>query len=133
MGNSSRGSLGNLSNWDCSSLALFSRVSGERVDDMDGFVRALAGVGWSVFKTKTNPSLNSGCLGSGRPLSLYLFRKIESNRVLHVRSSDGDGGGGGGGEFRIRELRLPNLDFRNAPLKILQYILLMTNDMFYLA
>ncbi|KAK9950235.1 hypothetical protein M0R45_005736 [Rubus argutus] len=59
-----------------------------------------------------------GFAGGGK--SVYLFRKVDTNRVR-------------AGECRIRELRLPALDFRNAPLRILQYILLMTDDIFYLA
>lgn len=96
--------------WDCCSGSLFSRLAGDRIGTMEGFSRALAGAGWSLFKTREN--------GGGR--SVYLFRKVDVNRVRD-------------GECRIRELRLPALDFRNAPLRILQYILLMTDDMFYLA
>lgn len=97
---------------------------------MDAFSRSLAGMGWTLFKTKQNPSTDSGdrrVLGGS---SVYLFRKVESNRV---RAGRLNGDGGSGGECRIRELRLPQLDFRNAPLRILQYILLMTDDIFYLA
>lgn len=88
---------------------------------MEVFSRALAGLGWTLFKTKENPSTGSGdrrVCGGGK--SVYLFRKVDTNRVR-------------AGECRIRELRLPALDFRNAPLRILQYILLMTDDIFYLA
>ena len=130
-GDSNEGNDGRASNWDCSSLSLFSRISGDRIQTMEGFCRALTGVGWSLFKTKKNPSLDSG----GRRIrgcnSAYLFRKVESNRV-RARLGNGDGGEASG-ECRVRELRLPPLDFRNAPLRILQYILLMTDDIFYLA
>ncbi|OVA07388.1 hypothetical protein BVC80_8877g9 [Macleaya cordata] len=95
------------SNWDCSSLSLFSRVTGDRIDSMDSFSRVLAGMGWTLFKTKNNPSLVSGGFGFVGPNSVFLFRKVDSNRVQ-------------AGDFRIRELRLPPLDFKNAPLRILQ-------------
>lgn len=125
------GSDARASNWDCSSLSLFSRISGDRIQTMEGLCRALTGVGWTLFKTKKNPSLGSG----GRRIrgcnSAYLFRKVESTR-LRARPGNGEGAEAPG-EFRVRELRLPPLDFRNAPLRILQYILLMTDDIFYLA
>ncbi|XLT29433.1 hypothetical protein HN873_060725 [Arachis hypogaea] len=41
--------------------------------------------------------------------------------------------GGADGACRGRELKSPHLDFGNAPLRILQYILLMTDDIFCLA
>lgn len=97
---------------------------------MDAFSRSLAGMGWTLFKTKQNPSTDSGDRRVWGGNSVYLFRKVESNRV---RAGRINGDGGSGGECRIRELRLPQLDFRNAPLRILQYILLMTDDIFYLA
>ncbi|KAF5745044.1 hypothetical protein HS088_TW07G00625 [Tripterygium wilfordii] len=111
-------------NWDCSSLSLFSRLTGHKIDSMDGFCSALAGTGWTLFKTKKNPSPDPGeshiCGGK----MAYLFRKVDSCRIRGLQ---------GNGECRMRELRLPKLDFRNAPLRILQYILLMTDDLFYLA
>ncbi|KAF8411760.1 hypothetical protein HHK36_004318 [Tetracentron sinense] len=97
---------------------------------MDGFSRVLAGMGWTFFKTKNNPSLVSGDSGHGGSNSVYLFRRVDSNRV-RARPSNEDAATSG--KLRIRELRLPPLDFRNAPLRILQYILLMTDDVFYLA
>ncbi|XP_050257285.1 uncharacterized protein LOC126702584 [Quercus robur] len=111
------------SNWDCCSVSLFSRLTSDRVDTMDAFSRALAGMGWTLFKTKQNPSqdLKEKRVWGGN--SVFLFRKVESNRVRAGRVN----------ECRIRELRLPPLDFRNAPLRILQYILLMTDDIFYLS
>ncbi|XP_059432632.1 uncharacterized protein LOC132165937 [Corylus avellana] len=126
----SKATTDSTSNWDCCSISLFSRLTGDRIDTMDAFSRSLAGMGWTLFKTKQNPSTDSGdrrVLGGS---SVYLFRKVESNRV---RAGRLHGDGGSGGECRIRELRLPQLDFRNAPLRILQYILLMTDDIFYLA
>ncbi|OMP01149.1 hypothetical protein COLO4_12107 [Corchorus olitorius] len=107
-------------NWDCCSISLFSRLTGYRIDSMDAFSRALAGMGWTLFKTRQNPSVDSD---SSTTKSVYLFRKVDSGRIR---------GGRGHGECRIRELRLPSLDFRNAPLKILQYIVLMTDDVFCL-
>ncbi|KAI3955124.1 hypothetical protein MKW92_050718 [Papaver armeniacum] len=112
--------LSEVSNWDCSSLSLFSRVTGDRIDSMDHFSRVLAGLGWTLFKTKINPSLVSNDFGFVGPSSVYLFRKVDSSRVQN-------------GDFRMRELRLPHLDFKNAPLRILHYVLLMTDDVFYLA
>ncbi|KAF5751738.1 hypothetical protein HS088_TW02G00755 [Tripterygium wilfordii] len=111
-------------NWDCSSLSLFSRLTGHKIDSMDGFCRALAGTGWTLFKTKKNPSQDSGGSHIYGCKMVYLFRKVDSGRIRWLQ---------GNGECRMRELRLPKLDFRNAPLRILQYILLMTDDLFYLA
>lgn len=98
------------SHWDCCSFSLFSRLNGDRIDTMEAFSRALAGIGWTLFKTKKNSNSRS----------VYLFRKVDSGRVR----ANG---------CRIRELRLPALDFKNAPLRILQYVVLMTDDVFYLA
>lgn len=87
---------------------------------MQAFSKALAGMGWTLFNTRKNPSLDSANTNSTTTKSVYLFKKVDS-------------GGRGNGERRIRELRLPSLDFRNAPLKILQYVVLMADDVFYLA
>ncbi|XP_052191006.1 uncharacterized protein LOC127800438 [Diospyros lotus] len=122
---------GQASNWDCCSVSLISRRGGDRIESMDGFSRALAGVGWTLFKTTNSPSLDSGNNRVCGTKSVYLFRKVDSNRV-RIKQGSGDGATASG-ECRIRELRLPALDFRNAPLRILQYILLMTGDIFYLA
>ncbi|KAL5820151.1 hypothetical protein ACOSQ3_024116 [Xanthoceras sorbifolium] len=108
------------SHWNCCSFSLFSRLNGDRIDTMDAFSRALAGMGWTFFKTKKNPSPDSAAPAK----SVFLFRKVDSGRVRALRDNGG---------CRIRELRLPPLDFRNAPLRILQYIILMTDDVFYLA
>lgn len=91
---------------------------------MEAFSRALAGMGWTLFKTKKNPSVDSGSSRLSGANSFYLFRKVEPGRVRARR---------GNGECRVRELRLPALDFRNAPLRILQYVVLMTDDVFFLA
>lgn len=112
-------SSGDVSNWDCSSVSLCCRVTGNRVVTMDGFCRILAGKGWTFFKTKQQKSSGGGVV--------YLFRKVDVNRVCVGRV------GGRDGACRVREVRLPYLDFENAPLRILQYILLMTDDIFCLA
>ncbi|XP_031286982.1 uncharacterized protein LOC116145672 [Pistacia vera] len=114
------------SHWDCCSFSLFSRLNGDRIDTMEAFSRVLAGMGWTLFKTKnnSNSSSNSNGNGNGNGNSVYLFRKVDSGRVRALRVN---------GRCRIRELRLPALDFRNAPLRILQYLVLMTDDVFYLA
>ncbi|XP_044487290.1 uncharacterized protein LOC123212262 [Mangifera indica] len=117
-----------ISHWDCCSFSLFSRLNGDRIDTMEAFSRALAGIGWTLFKTKNNSNSSSNCNGNGNGNengnSVYLFRKVDSGRVRALRVN---------GRCRIRELRLPALDFRNAPLRILQYLVLMTDDVFYLA
>lgn len=95
---------------------------------MEGFCRALAGKGWTFYKTKKNPSTDRRV--SGGSGAVYLFRKVDVNRVRVGRVN---GVGGPDGACRVREMRLPHLDFGNAPLRILQYILLMTDDMFFLA
>ncbi|XWS33106.1 hypothetical protein CRYUN_Cryun22dG0050100 [Craigia yunnanensis] len=107
-------------NWDCCSVSLFSRMTGDKIDSMQALSRALAGTGWTLFNSRKNPSLNSA---NTTTKLFYLFKKVDSGRIR---------GGRGNGERRIRELRLPSLDFRNAPLKILQYVVLMTDDVFYL-
>lgn len=86
---------------------------------MDHFCRILAGKGWSFYKTKKNPAADRRSGGG----VFYLFKRVDVNRVRV----------GGVGPCRVRELRLPHLDFGNAPLRILQYILLMTDDIFCLA
>lgn len=123
---------GDVNHWNCSSLSLFSRLNGDRIESMDGFVRILVGLGWTMFKSNNNASLVCGNFGSTGPVSVYLFRKVESNRAEFQQLSRDTNSYKNGG-FRIRELRLPTLDFRNAPLRILQYILLMTDNIFYLA
>ncbi|KAG9446787.1 hypothetical protein H6P81_012915 [Aristolochia fimbriata] len=82
------------------SISLFVRLTGNRVDNFGTFARILAGVGWSFFKC-------SGGLGD----VVHLFRKVERRnaRVGAGCCSEGEG------NSRIRELRLPDVDFRNAP------------------
>lgn len=90
---------------------------------MEEFCRILAGKGWSFYKTKKAPSSDQRHGGA-----FYLFRRVDVNRVRV-----GGVGAPEDGACRVRELRLPHLDFGNAPLRILQYILLMTDDIFCLA
>ncbi|ESQ40842.1 hypothetical protein EUTSA_v10014201mg [Eutrema salsugineum] len=117
-------SSGSVSNWDCCSVSLFSRITSKRIGSMESFSQALASNGWTIYKTKENPSPEStGHSNSGS--SAYLFRKVYTGRVM-TRDRNG-------GSCRVRELRLPQLDFRNAPLRILQYLMLMTDDLFFLA
>lgn len=118
----------NCSNWDCCSLSLYSRLTGERIDSMEGFSRVLAGMGWTLFKSKRNPPSVSAMAGVSERNSVYLFRKLDSNRV-RLRMGEASVAT----ESRLRELKLPHLDFGNAPLRILQYIILMTDDIFCLA
>uniref|UniRef100_A0A1J3HDH3 Uncharacterized protein n=2 Tax=Noccaea caerulescens TaxID=107243 RepID=A0A1J3HDH3_NOCCA len=119
-------SSGSISNWDCCSVSLFSRITSKRIGSMESFSQALASNGWTIYKTKENPAPEStGNSNSGSGSSAYLFRKVYSGRIMTR--------GRNGGSCRVRELRLPQLDFRNAPLRILQYLMLMTDDVFFLA
>ncbi|KAH7566947.1 hypothetical protein JRO89_XS08G0257200 [Xanthoceras sorbifolium] len=52
---------------------------------MDAFSRALAGMGWTFFKTKKNPSPDSAAPAK----SVFLFRKVDSGRVRALRDNDG--------------------------------------------
>ncbi|CAN8298812.1 unnamed protein product [Cochlearia groenlandica] len=112
-------SSGSVSNWDCCSVSLFSRITNKRIGSMESFSLALASNGWTMYKTKENPSPESGGI-----FSAYLFRKVYSGRIMTRE---------GNGSCRVRELRLPLLDFKNAPLRILQYLMLMTDNVFFLA
>ncbi|XP_009617113.1 uncharacterized protein [Nicotiana tomentosiformis] len=105
-------------NWDVTTLSLISRKTGVRIDSMDGFTKTLLGVGWTLFKTNK----------SSKDSVVYLYRKLDLNRVHFRWPCEKENG-----NCRVRELRLPQLDFKNAPLRILHYILLMTDDIFYLA
>ncbi|KAL2528305.1 hypothetical protein Fot_20906 [Forsythia ovata] len=118
----------NNNNWDCTSSCLFSRITGERIHSMDGFSKALLGTGWTLFKTNDNNQAFQDSVD--RPV--YLYRKLGMNRICKIIKLP-NGNVDGGECCRVRELRLPPLDFRNLPLRILQYILLMTDDVFYLA
>ncbi|KAL7101958.1 hypothetical protein ACP275_08G088700 [Erythranthe tilingii] len=114
------------------SLSLFSTRTCDRIESMDRFNKALLGTGWTLFKTNNN-NTDKDSLTS----QVYLYRKSDARRRIcnsntkqptttTNRNRDDE-------ECRVRELRLPTLDFGNAPLRILQYILLMTDDAFYLA
>lgn len=92
---------------------------------MDGFSRALLGRGWTLFKTNCGDN-------DSQERGIFLYRKMDVSRISNSKQS-GDGNGDLREMSRVRELRLPPLDFRNVPLRILQYILLMTDDIFYLA
>ncbi|XP_077228208.1 topoisomerase I damage affected-like protein [Tasmannia lanceolata] len=113
-----------------SSLSLFARLTGDRIHAIDAFSRILLGNGWSLFMTngKSYPVLGGADL-------VYLFRKVDSNRVRiqWLKGEDGSFSSSTGGNFRVRELRLPPLNFRNVPVRILHYIILMTDALFYLA
>ncbi|EOA22394.1 hypothetical protein CARUB_v10003030mg [Capsella rubella] len=115
----SASSSGTVSNWDCCSVSLFSRIANKRIGSMESFSNELASKGWSIYKTKENPSPPESTSSS-----VYLFRKVYTGRIMNRE---------GNGSCRVRELRLPQLDFRNAPLRILQYLMLMTDDIFFLA
>ncbi|XP_073065449.1 uncharacterized protein [Primulina eburnea] len=115
-------------NWHCTSLSLIFTRTGEKIESMDGFSKALLGMGWTLFKTNNNGNASQNSLNR----EVYLYRKTDLNRLCIVKqhpSVNGDSRE----SCRVRELRLPLLDFRNTPLRILQYILLMTDDIFYLA
>ncbi|KZV19040.1 hypothetical protein F511_08468 [Dorcoceras hygrometricum] len=115
-------------NWHCTSLSLIFTRTGEKIESMAGFSKALLGMGWTLFKTHNNGNASQDSLNR----EVYLYRKTDLNRLCIARQLASVNG-----DFRescrVRELRLPMLDFRNAPLRILQYILLMTDDVFYLA
>ncbi|KAH0907663.1 hypothetical protein HID58_039490, partial [Brassica napus] len=70
-------------------------------------------------------------------LSNGLFKLVFSPAAVDTPSSSSvsnwDCCSGNGGSCRVRELRLPQLDFENAPLRILQYLMLMTDHLFFLA
>ncbi|XP_010452893.1 PREDICTED: uncharacterized protein LOC104734911 [Camelina sativa] len=123
---SSASSSGSVSNWDCCSVSLFSRIANKRIGSMESFSNALASNGWSIYKTKENhhPSSEESTSSNTGGGSVYLFRKVYTGRIMNRE---------GNGSCRVRELRLPQLDFRNAPLRILQYLMLMTDDIFFLA
>ncbi|KAL9248150.1 hypothetical protein vseg_021506 [Gypsophila vaccaria] len=110
-----------LLNYDAPlNLALFSRVSGKRVRSIDDLSGELAARGWSLFRTGVRTVLPES--------TVYLFRKMDPNRV-RVKAV-----GCVGECSRVRELRLPEIEFEKAVnLRVLLYILLITDDVFYLA
>ncbi|KAI3451609.1 hypothetical protein Pfo_008274 [Paulownia fortunei] len=115
-------------NWHCTSLSLFYTRTGERIESMDGFSKALLGMGWTLFKTNSSDKDSQDSLRS----AVYLYRKLDVSRICNTKQLT-NGNEDSGECSRVRELRLPPLDFGNVPLRILQYILLMTDDIFYLA
>ncbi|XP_018445865.1 uncharacterized protein LOC108817627 [Raphanus sativus] len=123
-------SSSSVSNWDCCSVSLVSRITNKRIGSMESFAQALASNGWTIYKTKANESTTTSHGGNAGSSSAYLFRKVYSGRVMMMTTRDG---GNGGSCSRVRELRLPLLDFENAPLRILQYLMLMTDHLFFLA
>ncbi|XP_011099688.1 uncharacterized protein LOC105178045 [Sesamum indicum] len=116
-------------NWHCTSLSLFASRTGQMVDSMDGFSKALLGAGWSLFKSNSKAM---DFKDDDLEREVYLYRKLDVSRICNTKQMR-IGNGDSGECSRVRELKLPSLDFRNAPLRILQYILLMTDDVFYLA
>ncbi|KAJ4883177.1 Uncharacterized protein Rs2_33270 [Raphanus sativus] len=109
-------SSSSVSNWDCCSVSLVSRITNKRIGSMESFAQALASNGWTIYKTKANESTTTSHGGNAGSSSAYLFRKVYSGRVMMMTTRDG---GNGGSCSRVRELRLPLLDFENAPLRIL--------------
>lgn len=97
---------------------------------MDGFSKALLGKGWTLFKTN---SCRKRDFQDSAEREIYLYRKLDVSGICGGSRALSYGNGDLRECRRARELRLPALDFRNAPLRILQYILLMTDDVFYLA
>ncbi|CAI9777543.1 unnamed protein product [Fraxinus pennsylvanica] len=91
----------NNNNWDWTSSCLFSRITGERIYSMDGFSKALLGMGWTLFKTNANNQAVQDSMDS----SVYLYRKSGMNRIcnaIKLPNANGDGGE----SCRVRELRL---------------------------
>ncbi|KAK6150789.1 hypothetical protein DH2020_015721 [Rehmannia glutinosa] len=115
-------------NWHCSSLSLFFSRTGERIESMDGFSKALLGMGWTLYRTNSVDKDSQDFLKR----AIYLYRKLDRSRICNAKQMI-NGNADCGECSRIRELRLPPLDFTNVPWRILQYILLMTDDIFYLA
>ncbi|KAL3630236.1 hypothetical protein CASFOL_023220 [Castilleja foliolosa] len=117
-------------NWHCSSLSLYFSRTGERIESIDGFSKALLGTGWTLFKTRSSDKKSQDFVKR----AIYLYRKLDGTKICKTKEVITNGNGDFSGECsRVRELRLPPLDFRNVPLRILQYILLMTDDVFFLA
>ncbi|XP_057832417.1 uncharacterized protein LOC131043087 [Cryptomeria japonica] len=98
-----------------SSLAV--RISREFVDSMEKFTRILAGRGWSVFNVTSSVDKE-----------VFVYRKIDYKLRLQWDGLNPTPSPA----YRARELRLPRLDLTNARTEVLEYILLMTDDLFYL-
>ncbi|KAL6519979.1 hypothetical protein OROHE_017122 [Orobanche hederae] len=119
-------------NWHCSSLSLCFSRTGESIHSMDGFSKALLGMGWTLVKTNNNNTRERESQDSPKR-EIYLYRKLDGSKFCSkIKPAAIDGDGDSVEPSRMRELRLPPLDFRNVPLRILQYILLMTDDVFFL-
>ncbi|CAM8901160.1 unnamed protein product [Rhodiola kirilowii] len=113
----------NESHWESCMMRLLCKRSGVEIETMDQFSSAMAGAGWTLFKTTSK--------STGRASGVYLYRKVEANRMrIELRRGCECGNGR---EGRVRELRLPLMDFKNVALRILQYIILMTDDVFYMS
>ncbi|KAL6551908.1 hypothetical protein OROGR_008062 [Orobanche gracilis] len=114
-------------NRQCSSISLCFSRTGESIRSMDRFSKALLGMGWTLVKTNNNNTNNSP------KRAIYLYRKLDGSKICSkIKQAAIDGDDDSVEPSRMRELRLPPLDFRNVPLRILQYILLMTDDVFFL-
>nr|ABK23575.1 unknown [Picea sitchensis] len=88
----------------------------ELIDSMDKFTRVMAGAGWSMFKLKSTEEM------------YYVYRKVDFKLRLQWDGLNPSPAPA----FRARELRLPDLNLTSAPTEILEYVLLMTDDLFYL-
>lgn len=88
----------------------------EFIDSMDKFTRVMTGAGWSMFKLKSMEEM------------YYVYRKVDLKHRLQWDGSNPTPAPA----FRARELRLPELNLTSAPTEILEYVLLMTDDLFYL-
>ncbi|CAM8909592.1 unnamed protein product [Rhodiola kirilowii] len=115
----------NESHWESCVMRLLCKRSGVEIETMDQFSSAMAGAGWTLFKTAPK--------STGRDSGVYLYRKVEANRMRIELRRGCECRNGNGREGRVRELRLPLMDFKNVALRILQYIILMTDDVFYLS
>ncbi|GER35246.1 porphobilinogen deaminase [Striga asiatica] len=103
-------------NWHCSSLSLYSSRTGERIDSIDDLSRALLGSGWTLFRTNVSRTKKSR---EFLDRAIYLYRKSDVNKISSAKQVIEDGNGDSRDCGRVRELRLPPLDFRNVPLRIL--------------
>jgi len=92
------------------------RLNKELIDNMDKFTRVMAGAGWSMLKLKSMEEV------------YYVYRMVDFKLRLQWDGSNPRPSPA----FRARELRLPELNLSSAPTEILEYVLLMTDDLFYL-
>lgn len=91
------------------------RLNRELINNMDKFTRVMAGAGWSMFKLKSTDEM------------YYVYKKVDFKRRLQWDGSNPTPAPA----FRARELRLPELNLTSAPTEILEYVLLMTDELFY--